>query len=400
MHIIVYKCIRHLYLLYHLNLLCHWSLQVSYEVNGRVLVVLFYRKVNIILVGIRNLPVGTLLRNGRNMTYTSSPDSWLKYKLDELWMSEKNRWSPWLTSLLEYFTQVWKNSFVSGENVGKKLMEFGRNQITSSLKPKWGLHTFSLAAETLFHKKTLTGTALIEVGRESREMQACITLSSLHGSWGTHRTTRFQEIQSLKKNKKHLQHSRSPSLYKQKNLILADLGKKGMCYSLESSEGIWFSHRRPGKVNLSAACQKQAMTNAIRIPLLLLKLIMWWTYFHCYTRRLFLVSKLLSAERPAETLESWGLQFPFKIQGWCVRLEELHYRSSWPSSYKGGCGTWEKVLPPPQFTRWGIPRTQSPRSDSTGQAKQVTRVCHTFGSQASFWNGCTDKSHEIALKAN
>ena len=84
MHIIVYKCIRHLYLLYHLNLLCHWSLQVSYEVNGRVLVVLFYRKVNIILVGIKNLPVGTSLRNGRNMTYTSSPDSWLKYKLDEL----------------------------------------------------------------------------------------------------------------------------------------------------------------------------------------------------------------------------------------------------------------------------------------------------------------------------
>ena len=26
------------------------------------------------------------------------------------------------------------------------------------------MHTFSLAAETLFHKKTLTGTALIEVG--------------------------------------------------------------------------------------------------------------------------------------------------------------------------------------------------------------------------------------------
>ena len=117
-------------------------------------------------------------------------------------------------------------------------MEFGRNQRTSSLKPKCGLHTFSLAAETLFHKRTLTGTALIEVGRESREMQACITLSSLHCSWGTHRTARFQEIQSLKKKKKHLQYSRSPSLYKQKNLILADLGRKGMYYSLESSEGI------------------------------------------------------------------------------------------------------------------------------------------------------------------
>lgn len=203
MHIIVYKCIRHLYLLYHSKLLYHWSLQVSYEVNRRVLVVTFHRKVNIILVGIRNLPVVIWLRNGRNTTYTGSPDSWLKYKLDELWMSEKNRWSPWLTLLLEYFTPVWKNSFVlvSGKNVGTKLMEFGRNQRTSSLKPKCGLHTFSLAAETLFHKRTLTGTALIEVGRESREMQACITLSSLHCSWGTHRTPRFQEIQSLKKKK-------------------------------------------------------------------------------------------------------------------------------------------------------------------------------------------------------
>ena len=84
MHIIVYKCIRHIYLVYHLKLLCHWSLQVSYEVNGRVLFVLFYRKVNIILVGIRNLPVVIWLRNGRNITYTGSPDSWLKYKLDEL----------------------------------------------------------------------------------------------------------------------------------------------------------------------------------------------------------------------------------------------------------------------------------------------------------------------------
>ena len=45
-------------------------------------------------------------------------------------------------------------------------MEFGRNQRTSSLKPKYGFHTFSLAAETLFHKKTLSGTALVEAGRE------------------------------------------------------------------------------------------------------------------------------------------------------------------------------------------------------------------------------------------
>ena len=35
-----------------------------------------------------------------------------------------------------------------------------------------------------------------------------------------------------------MQHSRSPSLYKQKNLNLADLGKKGVYYSLESSERI------------------------------------------------------------------------------------------------------------------------------------------------------------------
>lgn len=33
---------------------------------------------------------------------------------------------------------------------------------------------------------------------------------------------------------------------------------------------------------------------------------------------------------------------------------------------------------------WGIPEHERPRSDATGQAKQVTKVCYTFGSQASF----------------